>query len=427
VVTAKGVITASTSDAATSVVTPTGFSASQPLRAIILWCAYNTADGTVADARFHIGFGTNDGGSIQQGGVGVYCKGSSNADSDTATANNTTWILRGFSDATPTLEFEIDLTAFSDTSFTLTYTDAPATAIKIHWMAIGGADVSAARVGSTIVTSGVGTQDVTVAASWGQPNMVFNIGARQVALGDGAAAVNGGLISLGVGTSPTVRQATTWNARDAQTASNVALWQKQRWHLDLNNGSAHNEWDLGSTYPTDGFQIDKIVSGSGSIAIVWLAVKGTFSSAIGVDTALTAGSTDDIAAGFAPSGALLWGGNLEASALKDSSHTDLGQFFVGGTDGTNEGCASLIDDDAALTMNTWSQHSEAQIIEYYTPITPTLVSEADASFNGNNLRLTWGDLDTVAREYNYLILGPPPAGAASLIYDPAPQRVLRSL
>jgi hypothetical protein len=125
---------------------------------------------------------------------------------------------------------------------------------------------------------------------------------------------------------------------------------------------------------------------------------------------------------------MLWGGNQAAGDAIVTSGAGLGYVSVSGTDGTNEGGAGLSEDDGALDMVAESFHHDTKGFRFWTPETPTLESEADTSFSGNNLRMSWTDIDTVAREYNYLILGPPPAGAAaSLIYDPAPQRVLRSL
>lgn len=412
---AKGTVTASTVNGGTSVVDLSSvFSASEPLRWIKVWAAYNTADGTVADARISVGFGTNDGGSIQQGGVAVYDKGSGNAASDVAIGHNTTWIIKGFSDATPTTDFRVDLTAFSATGFTLTYTDAPASAIIIHYEAFGGSDVSAARVGSVGMSGGSGTtQDVTVAASWGQPSLLFNLCTMESALTDGAVPSNGVAVSLGVGASDTVRQSSTMGVTDGSAAANVGAWQKQRFALLANNAtSAYGEVDLSAlaSWPTDGFQLSKVVFGAGTRQMIYLAIKGTFSTAIGVRTALTTGSTDDIAAGFAPAGALLWGTNLAAITTITTNDADLGQFVIGGMDGTNEGCASWINDDAKATMATFAQHSTAKALQYYTPVTPTLVSEADASFATTNLRLTWTTLDTVAREFVYVIFGPASSG-----------------
>lgn len=405
----KGVVTAGTTNGNTSVVALNNFSDSEPLRAIMVWAAYNTGAGTVADARFSVGFGTNDGGSIQQVGEAIYDKGSGVAAGDTVEAMNSTWILRGFSDATPTLDFEIDLTAFSDTGFTLTYTDAPASAIKIHYFAIGGSDVTGGRCGLTGLTTGTGAQDITVAASWGQPKLVLGLYSRKNSAGDGNAGTNGAQIGLGAATSDTVRQASTLMSRDATTASEVGLWQKARLGLALNNNISYSEIDLGAVagFPTDGFEVNKVVHPAATVQFGWLALKGTFQAAIGVDTALTAGSTDDLAAGFFPAGAILWGTNIAATAgTINTTNADLGQFFIGGFDGTREGLASWINDDANLNPVTFSQHSETKIIQYYTPVTPTLVSECNASFTDTNLRLTWNDLDTVAREYCYLILGP---------------------
>src|SRR5687768_7772420 len=108
VVATKGVITAGTSDGSTATPTLTGFSAGEPLRAVIFWASDSIAAGSrdlgsnVAGG-LAIGFASNDGGSIQQGyalcseldGVGT---------SDTARGDGTGAALKKFSaNVTPTV------------------------------------------------------------------------------------------------------------------------------------------------------------------------------------------------------------------------------------------------------------------------------------------------------------------------------------
>ena len=81
-------------------------------------------------------------------------------------------------------------------------------------------------------------------------------------------------------------------------------------------------------------------------------------------------------------------------------------------DGTHESWEGVGDDDGAASAITHRHHSESKVIKMFTPAAAgTLTSEADGAFSGTNVRLSWNDIDTVEREYRYLLLGDGAAAA----------------
>jgi hypothetical protein len=405
----KGVITAPLATGNQTYSLPASFDC----KALILWSARNTAAGTQADGSFSLGFGTYDGGVVQHMYSHIFSDDAAAASVISAGASNNA-ILRGNS-GDNVLDFEIDLVSLGAADFVLNYVDAPAAAIKIHYIALGGSDITGARA-FTYTDSTTTPQDVTVNAGFGQPDLLFLTGRAANGLGDAAGTSS---FSLSVAKSATERRSTAIRMTDASAASTMASTQRALAYISAAS-SAFTEiadLDVKANWPTDGFRLVKTITTARDETIVGLALKGTFQAAIGATTAPTAGGTPvnvDLTGGFTPKLGMVWGWNLAANAsLVTSGAGDQGSFMIGATDGTNEGWAGITEDVGSLVMVSKSLHSESKTVAHYTPTLPALQSEADGLFSGTNFRLAWNDIDTVARESNYLILGDAPAASTT--------------
>lgn len=423
----KGYITAPTSTGNQTYNLGSAFDGIIP-KALILWTTDQTADDTTTDADsiMCIGFGTYRGAAVQQAYLTLWSDDTPTT-SATCRGRGTGSILKTFNADLAVVNQEVDLVSFNSgtpSNFVLNYADAPSAAVKIHYLVLGGSDITDAFVGDvTAQSTGTPpdvTQDITVTSGFGQPNTILFLTGG--AFGNADAAGNA-YLGLGAASQTDLAgRGSSYCDADASGNMQVALWQKQRAINLLVGTSADSEADLDivANWPTDGFRLlwDDISSGGNHFH--YLALKGTFQSAMGVNTALTAGSTQDNACGFPPKVALCWGGNLPTDTAIDTTDTDLGMFGVGATDGTNEGFAAVTQDDAKATSQARRVTNSTKTWRNYTPVTPALVSEADGSFSGDNFRLTWNDLDTVAREYTWLALGDAPAASTpTLIWQPA--------
>lgn len=401
----KGVLTASTTNGQTNTVNlPAGFD----LKALVFWAVNATAEGVVdGTIRLGTGFATNNGGTIQQGYL-LHYDLDGNGTSDIARGINTTAALKGLTASTPVVDYEMDVTTFSATQFVTTWTDAPTSAIKVHYMALGGSDITAARVGSFATTAAAATQNVTVASGFGQPDLMLFLTNVQTSLTDA-----GGTAAFGVGAakSATERRHASYYAADNAGNMDIRSWQGNRAIMTYTAaGAVDSEADLSAkaSWPTDGFQLSYADQAASAFQVVYLALKGTFSATIGSQTAPTAAApqTQNLTSGGTPKGALFWGTPLPTTAGVDSSHADNGGFMVGATDGTNEGAVGITQDDTNTTSIASFWHSESKALQERVAgaTTGVLNSEADSSISGNDVVLTWGDTDTVAREYQYLLL-----------------------
>jgi hypothetical protein len=398
---AVGTITAPTGAAnqTTAVdVSSLGFSGSEPLRAVLLFTSYRTATGAQdGDIRWCNGFVTNDGGSIQHA-YHTFFSADAAATDDTARGINTTAALKGFSGgATPTVEYVATATTFTTTGFTLTWTTAPAAAIVVSYIAIGGSDVSAARCGSHQV-SAAATTNITVNTGFGKPELVFTSTHTTATLGD---LTGNATFSLGAFNQALQARHTLVGESDGNAA--MVLTHEQRaiaadyWADNSAPTYAQSATPSAvASWPTDGWQYTWSATPSTLRQAIHLAIRTTSTVTIGAATAPTGATlTQSLSHGSSiPEGAIFWGGLLPVNASPVSTATDLGGWFIGGYDGTNQNVQGTCQMDAATDGSTGRWYDNTRAVQFYAPVAPgtsapTLKSQATAAVVGTGIDLTF--------------------------------------
>ena len=346
---------------------------------------------------------------------------------DTAAGNGSDalLVLQTQSAGVGTRDLEIDLTSMqtgATSEVVIQWVNVHTTAsIRVFMLVLGGSEISDALVDDFAPPTGSATHDETVVSSFGKPELVFFTGGAMAA-GDSATHAR---TSFGFCKQGEAGRCFSFMQTDGNTASITGMAQRSdRCSLPVNLVSPATMDHIGqldttvSNWPTDGFRMVFDANPLSANPVYYLALRTTAQIATGSNGALTAGSTQDNACGFVPKLGFLFGWNLAASASFQTAAADQVGFGIGAFDGTDEAWAGFTEDDAALTMDSNSQQVDDKIIRNYNQAA-ALQSEADASFSGNNLRLTWGDLDTVAREYQWLAMGDAAAGTpASLVWKP---------
>ena len=296
--------------------------------------------------------------------------------------------------------------------------------IRVFMLVLGGSDITDALVDEYAFTTGTTTHDETVVAGFGKPELLFFL-RGPIASADAAANAQ---LGFGFAKQGEAGRCFAFGQTDGNTASITAIHQRSdRCFIAQGDGSSVQEStaQLNTTvasWPTDGFRLTTDSNPLDVNVVRYLALRTTAQITTGANTAPTAGGlpvTQDNAAGFAPKLGLLLGWNLAANAAQQTAAGDQVGVGIGGYDGTTEAWASFTEDDAALTMVADNQQSTAKVNQNYTQgATPVLQSEADGVFSGNNFRLSWTKIDTVAREYQWLAVGDAAATAQSLLYQP---------
>lgn len=399
-----------TGDQVVSITTGGSWPASTTPKVVMLWTSYRTAHSAAGqDFTFVYGWGTFDGGAAQNVYAAMHADNGGAARPSGACNSNA--ILRGLvpSSSGTAADFAATFVSFGSDQFTINWSDLPATgSILVHYLVLGGDAIDQARA-FTVTGNNAATQDVTVVAGFGQPNLVFLGGGG----GDALTAGISGAFNLGIGASTFngAQQQCSWIwEEDGVGTNNVFLRQINQMIVTRATafaGSTVTDQATLSTssWPTDGFEISW--SNTSANSYIGLAIRGTnLNVAVGtISTSTTLNATTSFTAGFTPGCALVWGGNMPSSASDISADSTalLVDWGIGAYDGTNEGHASGTIDDAGTTGEGGSS-SNTKGIQILNP-TSTVRAEADLTFSGNDVVATWTDPDTIASEKNILVLG----------------------
>lgn len=385
-------------------------------KAVIVWANAVAADGSVADWAYGIGFGTYRGATVQQRFTAMRgMDAQTSADNARGQGSNALLVLQTNSAGAATRDLEITLVSMltgSTSNVVLNWVNLHTTAsIRVFMLVLGGSDIADALVDGLTIGTASATQDETVVAGFGKPELTFFMGN-----GASAEVASSPMQHFGFAKQGEAGRGLAFSVIDGNTASLTALRQRSdRCLMDLlaTGSSTATDRAIGGldttvgNWPTDGFRIVWDTTPANADVVSYLALRTTAQIATGSNTAVTGGSppvTQDNACGFAPKAGLVFSWGLAASSAIQAADADQVGLGLGATDGTDQAWAGLTEDDAAGTMVSKQQQETDHILANYTPA-PALQSSATGSFSGNNFRLTWDDLDTVAREYQWLALG----------------------
>ena len=398
--TKQGSFTKSTGGAPDSqVVTGIGF---QP-KALILFAVPTTSVGISAEYEFGIGFsdGTDD-YSI----AGVSEDAVITSDSDRRHAAKALVILL----QNAVVAAECDLTSFNADGFTLNWTTNNASGYIIHYLAIGGDDLTNAKVGTFNQSASTGNQAIT--GTGFQPDIVFLM--RIISSTTIPQTTIFQFPTLGMATDSSHQWAIGMQSVDNSSAADTDRVQET-------NAVVHS---LGSTgllfldanfvsQDADGFTLNWILTGA-SRTFGYLALKGG-QYAVGSDTQKTStGTKATTGIGFTPKGLLLFSFNKIASVNPSTNN----RFSLGGASAAGtEGSIWVGDTHGADPMSTDKATSTTKIIQLIDTDAPTAVdAEADlSSFDSDGFTLDWTTADAVARQFVYLAMGD--AAAADINID----------
>jgi len=396
-------------------------------KAIILWATPQTADGSVASYRYGIGLGTYRGAAVQQRYVCIRgLDGAGSADTARGAGSGALLVIQTSSAGASSRDLEIDLVSMqtgATSEVVLNWVNLHSTAsIRVFMLVLGGSDITDAIVEQFTVTTAAATQDEEPVAGFGKPDFLFFINLNDA----DSEAASDAIFSFGFAKQGEAGRCFAFAQTDGNTASITAMTQRSnRFNIAIVDGGGSTESIAAldtnvANWPTDGFKVDYDSTPSFANRIGYLALRGTFQSTTGANTAPTAGGlpvNQDNNAGFVPKVGFNLGWNLAASASIQTADATQCGFGIGAYDGTTEAWAGFTEDDAAGTMDSNSQQSTAKSIRNYNQAA-ALQSEADGAFSGNNYRLSWNDIDSVAREYQWFALGNAAGGAFELSLDP---------
>lgn len=375
-------------------VTGVGF---QP-KALILWCNGATASGFAAQLRMSFGFATSPSQrwhSTIRAGDNV-AAGSSNR----VRRSETTLVLVPSMTTGASADMTLDLDSFDADGFTLDLL-VPLTGVAyvVHYIALGGDELTNAFVGNVVPSAGTGNKAVTGVGF--RPDLVITSEINNAAGAGGGASANFALSAF----TATQQGVATIRDRDATSPTQVTSYQRSDQALvAVQSGSDAIDHEAAvSSMDADGFTLNFSTHTDATIQYGFLCLKGGLYDVRAETQRTSTGTKSTTGLGFRPSGLLLFGTNKTASSSIDLTQDKLS---VGGSDGTTEGGTWVATADAATTTDTDVSHSVTKILQHAT-VPATLDAEADCTFDADGYTLDWTTADAVAREFISVAFGSP--------------------
>ncbi len=365
-------------------------------KAIILWTDGRTNESM--GTSFLYGFGMTDGttsrsvAAASQGAVGT-----SNA--STRMAGKALTIVQWGE----TLVAEADLLSWDETSFRLRWTTNNSTAYVIHYIVIGGPDVSAKVVEWTM---GTGTGNRSVTGVGFQPNAVIHAHGTQAFTAALPANIAGAGFGLGVMDADGDQWASTIYSVDASGTSDTQRGQQTDSAIyAFNNALAVQKEASWVSMDADGFTMRFTNSTSTANAqVLSLALKG-----VNVKAGRFLKAT-----GGAPASQTVSGVGFQPNVVMLASVQDItraapvahGRLGLGASDGSTQGASAITDTNGQNTsvVNAIDKTSKA-----FVKVDSNAAVNAEAnltSLNADGFTLNWTTNDAVQTEMLYLALAP---------------------
>jgi hypothetical protein len=300
---------------------------------------------------------------------------------------------------------EADMPSWGSTSFTLNWTTNDGQPVIVHYLLIGGPQVSAKVVNwqapvatAQKIVTGIGFQPETV--------LHFHAGAAFI----NPAPFNQNNSVLGIGAMDKTGAQWGIQVADANAATTTVTSRAQRndaaifMYTDTGTASVTKQASFVSMNP-DGFTLNFTVANANASQIYSLALAGlkagagTFNKTIAAAPALQSVTT-----AFTPGAVFLASFQIEGQTAMISE--PLCSVGLGATDGPHEASSTLVSYDGVTTPTVAGQDKTSKA--FIKMNMPPLDAEADfAGFSSSGFNLNWTTSDPVASQICFLALGAP--------------------
>jgi hypothetical protein len=311
---------------------------------------------------------------------------------------------------TPTLDGEADFVSFgagNGGEFTINWTDAPSSAWIVHYLALGGSDLTNVFIKSlvppttsqSVAYTGVGFQaDCLIGIS----NFLSDTLPAQSSDG-----VFGG---IGIATSITAEHVAGHSDKDAGDPTEVRQWLRPTFmhYHEIENGRSLTG-DL-TAIGSDGFTINWTSDLGVNRQMAVLCLKGGQYKA-GLETQKTSNGTKATSGvGFQPKGLFIMGANAVTNASDDAT---LGKLCIGAASTGVEGCTWYESVDNLATTDTNCSSTTGKVLRHAASPSTTSAEADVTSFDSGGFTLDWTTADATAREFAYLAFGDTAGGGGT--------------
>jgi hypothetical protein len=372
-------------------------------KAIILWTAGKTSE--TASAGFVFGLGVSDGTTSMSAAMNVR-DGVATSTSARRMAPKAITLVQY---DTATLA-EADLGTPSASNFGLNWTSNDGSTYVVHYLAIGGPQVSA-KVVTWQAPGAPGNKVVSNVGFMPETVLHFNAGGALVAtpptqtgngvFGLGAMDKTGGQWTSMFGDTSNANPTTASRSQKTDSmmftttdAPAVAI-TKEATFVSMNSGGFTVNFtnDSSSANQTQVF----------SLALAGVKAKaGSFAKSTGAQPASQAITTP----GFRPGAVFL--SSYQSVAQTATVQIGNSRLGIGASDGTHEGSSAITDSDNVSPANTDGIDKVSKVFMKVDNATMTIDAESDlTSFDATGFTLNWTKNDGVATQICYWALGAP--------------------
>jgi hypothetical protein len=371
----------------------------QTPKALILWTAGKTNE--TLGAGFLYGFGASDGTETYSVGISTRDSVGTSVTSRRMADKAITLVQGG-----EVLIAEADLTSRTATNFALNWTTNDNQPVVIHYLAIGGPQVTA-KLKMWVSPTSTGNQGITGIGF--RPETVLHFYAGAAYTGPVGTSTFNGIFGLGAmdkNGNQWSSQVSDWDDNDTTLASrgqqtDAAIFM----YADGSQAAVTKEASFVSM-DNDGFTMNFRAANANAGLICSLALAGVRANA-GTFNKVTAGapvSQSVTSAGFRP-GAVLFSSyqmGPQSASVSESNFS----YGIGASDGPHEGSSAITSADNAATTAVEGIDKTSKV--FIKMNTPPEDAEADlTSLDANGFTLNWTTNDNVASQIGFWALGAP--------------------
>jgi len=413
----KGTFTKRTSTGTQSI-TGVGF---QPKAVIFFWTK-NTTNGT-SSANGVMGIGFAGGSPIANSGVVTSAQ-------DNVGTTNTGWresatysiITLNATTNPPTLAAQASVTSFDADGFTLNWQTADASADIIHFIALGGTDITNVKVGQ--FTGPVATGNFSYTGVGFQPDLVMLAFPDRTATTLDAVQAAGAL-NIGMFTS-TSQGAIGWGSRAGQTTITHAHTLSDAHSIYGIRRNAADQIATFTSMDASGFTLNYSTVG-GQAPYIYIALQGGQYKIGSFSKNTSAGTQSVTGVGFQPTGLMLFSHNSTATNGTVETADPAASMSIGAASGPAvNGTVWMHDKSIINTDVNMISHNNLVMRMGASNNGITDYGQASlSSFDTNGFTLNWSSSDATARRILYLAIGsstpadttPPVAGTVTVSPD----------
>jgi len=373
----------------------------QPKAVIFFWTRQD-AEGLLANIRSGYGFASSPSNEsaiafASNNGVAVFA-------AVTGRWQSLTSSILILNDGAPSLVAEAEITSFDADGFTLDWITNEPRADIIHYVALGGSDLTNAIAGSFQKTLGPGIQTVTGVGF--QPEFVMFLSANAATVG--APGDPHGKANLGFAASPSSRASMGVLLEDATLIRNTWVYARSdRAFVELNNsGGEETRIELASFDP-DGFTLNKEVNTASGQYIHYLALRGgRYRVGNFLKTSAFPGPTTQSVSGvgFQPTGLIAM--SRSANGAPPGVPENEGRISFGAADGVSQGATWWHDDNGANPVEAFERTTTSELVVLSFQSSAPYAPGSFNTFNPDGFTLDWNPNSATTDEVVYVAFAP---------------------